>query len=175
MQQLRLLADDLTGALDTSAEFVGALDPLDVAWRADSITDRHGSFAIDSGTRELGAEQAFAIARELAPLLRGAGMAYKKIDSLMRGAWAAELNACLRSGFWDACIVAPAFPHEGRCTRAGRQFAKGPDGSFQPVGESILDQLRGQGIEARSGRYDDALRPGVSLIEAIEYAERLAG
>jgi D-threonate/D-erythronate kinase len=125
MQQLRLLADDLTGALDTSAEFVGALGPLDVAWRADAITGRHGSFAIDSGTRELGAERAFAIARELAPLLRGAGIAYKKIDSLMRGPWAAELNACLHSGFWDACIVAPAFRHQGRCTRAGRQFAKG--------------------------------------------------
>jgi hypothetical protein len=31
MQQLRLLADDLTGALDTSAEFVGVLGRLDVA------------------------------------------------------------------------------------------------------------------------------------------------
>jgi uncharacterized protein YgbK (DUF1537 family) len=166
MQQLRLLADDLTGALDTSAEFVGALGPLDVAWRADAITGRHGSFAIDSGTRELEAEQAFAIARELAPLLQGAGIAYKKIDSLMRGPWAAELNACLRSGFWDACIVAPAFPHQGRCTRAGRQFAKPPDGSFQPVGESILDELGGQGVEARLGRYDDTLRPGVSVFDA---------
>ncbi|WP_027583935.1 four-carbon acid sugar kinase family protein [Bradyrhizobium sp. Ai1a-2] len=166
MQQLRLLADDLTGALDTAAEFVSALGPLDVAWHAGALADRHGSFAIDSGTRELGAEQAFAIARELAPLLRGAGIAYKKIDSLMRGPWAAELNACLRSGFWDACIVAPAFPHQGRCTRAGRQFAKGPDGSFQPVGESILDQLGVQGIEARLGRYDDALPPGVSVFDA---------
>jgi D-threonate/D-erythronate kinase len=161
MQQLRLLADDLTGALDTSAEFVGALGPLDVAWRADAIADRHASFAIDSGTRELEAEQAFAVAQELAPLLRGAGIAYKKIDSLMRGPWTAELDACLRSGFWDACIVAPAFPHQGRCTRAGHQFARRPDGSFQPVGESILDQLRGHGVEVRQGRHDDALRPGL--------------
>jgi D-threonate/D-erythronate kinase len=166
MQQLRLLADDLTGALDTSAEFVGALGPLEVAWHADAITGRHGSFAVDSGTRERGAEQAFAIARELAPLLRGAGIAYKKIDSLMRGPWAAELDACLRSGFWDVCIVAPAFPHQRRCTRAGRQFAKGPDGTVQPVGESIFDELRGRGIEARLVRSDDPLCPGVNVFDA---------
>ena len=90
---------------------------------------------IDSGTRECEADEAFAIVRELAPLLDGADIAYKKIDSLLRGPWVAELDACLRAGPWDACIVAPAFPHQGRVTRGGRQFARAPDGSWSPVGD----------------------------------------
>jgi Sugar-binding N-terminal domain len=85
MQHLRLLADDLTGALDTSAELVGALGPLEVTWTLASALRRQGSFAIDSGSRELTPEQAFAVTHELAPLLQGAAIAYKKIDSLLRG------------------------------------------------------------------------------------------
>ena len=33
MTSIRLLADDLTGALDTAAEFVGLCGPFDVTWR----------------------------------------------------------------------------------------------------------------------------------------------
>ena len=116
---LKLLADDLTGALDTAAEFVGAYGPLDVVWSAEQVP-RAGSFAIDSGTRERGADEAFAIAGDLAPLLDGATIAYKKIDSLLRGPWVAELDACLRTGAWDACIVAPAFPHQAAASSRSR-------------------------------------------------------
>jgi D-threonate/D-erythronate kinase len=166
MQQLRLLADDLTGALDTSAELVGAFGPLDVVWSNGWTPAGQGSFAIETGTRELGSEQAFAIVQECAPLLQGATIAYKKIDSLLRGPWTAELDACLRSGFWDACIVAPAFAYQGRRTRLAHQYAIAPDGSWRAVGANILEQLRQQDIEARLGRIDSELPPGVSVFDA---------
>jgi len=165
MQHLRLLADDLTGALDTSAELVGALGPLEVTWTLASALRRQGSFAIDSGSRELTPEQAFAVTHELAPLLQGAAIAYKKIDSLLRGPWAAELEGCLRNGFWDACLVAPAFIHQGRRTRDGRQYAMAPDGSWRAV-DDIVAQLRRHGVEARLGRIEEGLQPGVSIFDA---------
>src|SRR5690348_12203280 len=105
MLSLGLLADDLTGALDTSAEFVGVCGPFDVVWSADSLAPGAPSFAVDSGTRECDALEAASIVGSLAPRLEGADVVYKKIDSLLRGPWAAELAACLQSGFWDACIV----------------------------------------------------------------------
>jgi D-threonate/D-erythronate kinase len=166
MQQLRLLADDLTGALDTSAELVGAFGPLDVFWPTVSVPRRQGSFAVDSGTRELASEQAFAIVQQLVPLLRGAAIAYKKVDSLLRGPWTAELDACLRSGSWDACIVAPAFAYQGRRTRAGQQYAMAPDGSWRAVGANILEQLRQRSIEARLGDAGAGLHPGVTVFDA---------
>ena len=69
--------------------------------------------------------------REIAPLLAGADIAFKKIDSLLRGPWVAELDACLRTGLWDACIVAPAFVHQGRMTRSGQQYVNAHDGRLE--------------------------------------------
>ena len=110
MPSIKLLADDLTGALDTSAELVGLFGPFSVVWSAAAIPAGHDCFSLDSGTRECGADEAFAIVRELAPLLDGATIAYKKIDSLLRGPWVAEVDACLRTGLWDACIVRRLLP-----------------------------------------------------------------
>ena len=166
MPSLRLLADDLTGALDTSAEFVGLFGPLDVFWSAASVPVNQDRFSIDSGTRELEANEAFAIARELAPMLAGATMAYKKIDSLLRGPWVAEVDACLRTGCWDACIVAPAFTYQGRRTRAGQQYALAPDGSWSAVGKNIIEQFRECGVEARLGDPVAGLQRGISVFDA---------
>jgi uncharacterized protein YgbK (DUF1537 family) len=161
-----LLADDLTGALDTSAEFVGACGPFDVVWLTDSLVSGNQSFAIDSGTRERDAREAAAIVRRIAPRLEGADIAYKKIDSLLRGPWVAELEACLQFGLWDACIVAPAFPHQGRITRAGRQCQRMPDGSWNEVAPAIIDQFRERRLEARLTVKHTALQKGISIFDA---------
>jgi uncharacterized protein YgbK (DUF1537 family) len=166
MQLLRLLADDLTGALDTSAELVGAFGPLNASWSAVSIPAIQGSLSLDSGTRELSHEQAFAIVKKLAPMLEGATIAYKKVDSLLRGPWAAELDACLRTGFWDACIIAPAFAYQGRRTRAGQQYAMTSDGEWCAIGKDIVQQLREQNIEARLAGSAAELVGGVSVFDA---------
>src|SRR5882757_7106579 len=165
MPSLRLLADDLTGALDTSAEFVGLFGPLDVFWSAASVPVNQDRFSIDSGTRELEANEAFAIARELAPILAGATMAYKKIDSLLRGPWVAEVDACLRTGLWDACIVAPAFAYQGRRTRGGQQYAMGLDGSWSTVGRTIIAQFRERALEARLVGSIDELQHGIDVFD----------
>jgi uncharacterized protein YgbK (DUF1537 family) len=184
MPSLRLLADDLTGALDTSAEFVGMFGPLNVFWSAVSIPSNQAGFAIDSGTRERGTNEAFAVAQELAPMLAGATMAYKKIDSLLRGPWVAEVDACLRAGLWDACIVAPAFAYQGRRTRGGQQYAMGLDGSWSTVGRTIIAQFRERALEARLVGSIDELQRGINVFDAetdedldrvVEIGRRWAG
>ncbi|MBV9560208.1 MAG: Hrp-dependent type III effector protein [Bradyrhizobium sp.] len=171
LTSLRLLADDLTGALDTTAEFVGLLGPLGVHWAAGSISTDADSFAIDSGTREAGADAAFSIVRALAPRLGGATVAFKKIDSLLRGPWVAEVEACLATGLWDACLVAPAFPHQGRLTRAGQHYARTADGSWQPVGINMLEQFRAGGLDARIADPDRPLAGGISILDAAQDAD----
>lgn len=166
MPSLKLLADDLTGALDTSAEFVGQFGPLEVFWSVDSVVEDQDRFAIDSGTRELGSNEAFAITRELAPMLAGAAIAYKKIDSLLRGPWVAEVDACLQAGCWDACVVAPAFAYQGRRTRGGQHYAVASDGSWSAVGTNIIQQIRERGLDARSGDPAAELQPGISVFDA---------
>jgi uncharacterized protein YgbK (DUF1537 family) len=122
--------------------------------------------AVDTGTRERDNAQSIAIIENVLPLLRGASIAYKKVDSLLRGAWAAELAVCLRSGFWTSCIVAPAFIYQGRCTRKGQQYAQTLDGKLAPVGDNLLTQLKAEGIDARLGRFDIDLVEGVCVFDA---------
>jgi D-threonate/D-erythronate kinase len=166
MPSLRLLADDLTGALDTSAELVGQFGSLQVHWSAAAIMADRASFAIDSGTRELAPDRALAIVRDLAPRLAGATIAYKKIDSLLRGPWVAELDACLRSDAWDACILAPAFVQQGRRTINGQQYARAADGGWSAVGKKIIDQLRERKLEARLSNPSTELMAGISVFDA---------
>jgi D-threonate/D-erythronate kinase len=162
---LRLLADDLTGALDSSAEFTGLFGPVRVVWPDGSVPNGTESLSIDSGTRELDDAHAYAKATRLAPMLHGAAIAFKKIDSLVRGPWAAELQACLQTGHWNTCIVAPAFPHQGRHTRHGRQHARSAAGDWHDVGD-VVAQLRAHGIDARLGDATKKLLDGVSVYDA---------
>lgn len=166
MALLRLLADDLTGALDTAAEFVGLCGPLDVSWIDTLPATLSGNLVLDSGTRELSRAQVLPIIEQLVPALYDATIAFKKVDSLMRGEWAAELAACLRSGRWLSCIVAPALVYQGRRTLGAQQFARTQTGTWSPVGGNILAELAAEGIEASQGQLTNELPMGVSVFDA---------
>jgi uncharacterized protein YgbK (DUF1537 family) len=140
---LRLLADDLTGALDSAARFVSAAAPISVAWEA---SDAAGPLALDSGTRDLAPELVGARLEPFVPLLAAGELAFKKIDSLLRGHVALELAACL--GAFDHCVLAPAFPFQGRITRDGRQLV-GDGGVWRDTGVDLQAELRRHGIAAR--------------------------
>jgi uncharacterized protein YgbK (DUF1537 family) len=143
MAHLRLLADDLTGALDSAARFLPLTGPVAVTWQGRAI---EGSVAIDSGTRDLPAEAARARIERLAPLLDGGAPAFKKIDSLLRGHVAMELAACMRR--FDHCVLAPAFPFQGRITRDGRQLALTGD-AWRDTGVDLQGELRALCVEAQ--------------------------
>lgn len=184
MTSIRLLADDLTGALDTAAEFVGLCGPFDVIWEDKPAALGAPSLAIDSGTRERSKAESVAIVGRLAPLLRDGTIAYKKVDSLLRGAWAAELGACLSTGHWASCVVAPAFNYQGRRTVAAQQYARTVEGAWHRVGDNLLDQLRHDGIEAQRGSADTLAQGGVQVFDAesdldldrvVEMAQRMPG
>jgi uncharacterized protein YgbK (DUF1537 family) len=166
MTSVRLLADDLTGALDTAAEFVGLCGPFDVTWPDALSANGSPSLAIDSGTRELAKADCIEIVGRLAPLLCEGTIAYKKVDSLLRGAWAAELGACLRSGHWASCVVAPAFAYQGRRTHDGQQLARTPEGDWYPVGQNLLAQLKAENIDARKGGPGTWSHGGVQVFDA---------
>jgi uncharacterized protein YgbK (DUF1537 family) len=166
--ELRLLADDLTGALDTAAELTALCGPVQVLWDSTAAaTPQSGSVALDSGTREAARDAAVARVKTLAPTLAGSTIAYKKVDSLLRGHVAAELAACFDLGAWHHCIFASAFPAQGRITRGGRILALQPGGDWSPVGEdSLLAVLAAEGLPARPGFLDAPLPPGITVFDA---------
>jgi uncharacterized protein YgbK (DUF1537 family) len=165
MAELRLVADDLTGALDTAAEFVGLAGPILTYWAGALPSKLPSTVALDSGTRELSQRDALAVIGWLAPELVHTGLAYKKLDSLLRGNTVAEIAACFRLGAWPHCVVAPAFPYQGRITRGSRQFAKGRDG-WSAVSDDLVVALAAHGLPVQQGRPDAELRAGVSVFDA---------
>src|SRR5215469_17817769 len=126
--QLRLLADDLTGALDSAAWFVPVVGPIPVVWRDHDIPIHA---AIDSGTRDAYAQETI---ERFAPLVASGAPAFKKIDSLLRGHAAPEIAACAR--YFDRMVIAPAFPAQGRITRGGKQLVR-VDDEWRDVGVTL--------------------------------------
>jgi uncharacterized protein YgbK (DUF1537 family) len=160
---LRLLADDLTGALDTAAELTGITGPVPVFWHGAIPSVLPPNAALDSGTRELDLEAAVRRVTELTARLTPAEIAFKKVDSLMRGPTLAEAAACFRTGTWTHAILAPAFPYQGRITRNGVQHARDAAGNWAPVGGDIVERLRAHGVPAQVG---SELAPGITVFDA---------
>lgn len=115
----RLLADDLTGALDSAAMLAGAgAVPVALDGPA-SLEPAAPVQACATASRDLPPS---ALAQQLAPCLdwlAGGGLAFKKIDSLLRGNTFAELAWLAHSGRFRRLVVAPAFPAQGRIVAGG--------------------------------------------------------
>jgi uncharacterized protein YgbK (DUF1537 family) len=121
MTIVRLIADDLTGALDTAAQFTGRIGPLPVLLDRRTAAPKT-SYALNLSCRDGDTNTAVACTRDSLRCYSGADLAFKKIDSLLRGHWAAELAEIVRSGIFRRIVLAPAVPAHGRLTRGGLQM-----------------------------------------------------
>ena len=158
MTTLRLLADDLTGALDSAAEFVGLVGPVHAFWQGAHPGALPPNAAIDTGTREGDEASARSATAAASIALTGAGVPFKKIDSLIRGHSLAELATCFTAGGWNHAVLAPAFPYQCRITRGGQQFL-----ADVPVGPNLVDALRALGLPAQLG---PDLASGITVFDA---------
>jgi uncharacterized protein YgbK (DUF1537 family) len=121
---LLIIADDLSGAADCAIAFASAGLSTVVTLDASDDTGDASVVAIDTDTRRLSASQAAERTLMACQTLRKpAQRLYKKIDSTLRGNWAAEV-ASLHS-IAGLAIVAPAFPATGRTTVEGKVLVNG--------------------------------------------------
>lgn len=170
MAQLRLLADDLTGALDSAAAFGSPDEPVAVCWRGEVPVD--GAIALDSRSREASVGEARASVASVAPALwaPGTGLAFKKIDSLLRGQEAPELGTILELLRPTYCVIAPAFPAQRRITRGGHQHVWS-EGGFRRVPVDLAAALAVAGHPAILVAAGDTLPTGISLWDAATDAD----
>lgn len=149
-----ILADDLTGAADTSLQF---LAPDAGVWIVPSLGDRatipaaSTALAINTDSRNVAPSQAAVAVEAAGRFLQAAGCRryYKKIDSTLRGNLAIEILQALSTLQLELAVVAPAFPQAGRITVGGYQLVDGIPvqvsdygrDPLAPVGESHLPTL----------------------------------
>ena len=146
---LRLLADDLTGALDTAAQFCGATGPVAVRFVPGDWRVAEPRLAFSTDTRDRSADEARAILADSAGFFAGADIAFLKVDSLLRGHAAAGLAQVFRDGGFRSCVFAPAFPAQRRVTRDGAQFARSLDGIWHDVHPGFTEGLARTGLRVR--------------------------
>lgn len=168
MSGLRLIADDLTGALDSAARLVPLVGPVPVFWGA-APDPAPTHFALDGGTREETADFARAVATRLAPVLAVGDPAFRKLDSLLRGHVAAEIAASEK--LFDHVLIAPAFPFQGRITRAGRQYSRDDAGGWRDIGVDLAGELAALGVTVTPAVAGQAAPAGMSLWDTVTDAD----
>lgn len=156
-QKLGIVADDLTGAMDSSGYFASlgysTVVVLDPNFSGDAAV-----LVITTNSRA----EAPEVARErVRQAMRGmAGrVVYKKIDSTLRGNIGEELQVAVEAMASEKAVVAPAFPAVGRTTVDGillvngvpvaeTQFANDP---ISPVKESSIPRLLEKTMQQKVG------------------------
>ena len=145
-----LVADDLTGALDAAAPFAGSGLRTRVHRSADTVPapgdapsascgperpeptaarrEPAGTvLAVSTSSRHLAPDAARAAVKATARRLRAWSprLAFKKVDSTLRGPVPAEVAAAMEGFGRRMALVCPAFPAAGRIVRGGEVFVHG--------------------------------------------------
>ncbi|MBE0699979.1 MAG: four-carbon acid sugar kinase family protein, partial [Anaerolineaceae bacterium] len=116
-----IIADDLSGALDSGVQFarfgfatrlmLRNIEPWPVV-------------VINTASRELAPEDAARRCRQATRSLSGRKL-YKKIDSTLRGQVGVEIEAVLAESGCTKAVVCPAAPLQGRVVRGGQIYVNG--------------------------------------------------
>lgn len=123
MPRLALIADDLTGALDSAVPFVAAGLSVAVATRAADLARVLASpadvVAVSLRSRAMDRAAAVTATRAAAALIDPALPLFRKIDSRLKGHVAAEIAALAACRGMARAVVCPAVPDLGRVVRDG--------------------------------------------------------
>ncbi len=131
---IAIVADDLTGSGDTAVQFVraGWSTHLSIGGAEEALAGPATAgvevLAVTTNSRALASEAAAAVVRDNVRRLRAAGVTrlYKKVDSTLRGAFKAEVDAAREAWGPDTvAVICPAFPATGRTVQAGVLYVNG--------------------------------------------------
>lgn len=144
MERWAVIADDLTGALDTALQFRKAGQKTMVSTRLGIWPSRGGVVAVSTETRHVSAAKAAASVRDAFHTLPCGTSAriYKKTDSLLRGNIGAELGALREAAGTGPLVFAPAFPTGGRTTIDGIHRLEGVPVADAAPGRDPLTPVR---------------------------------
>jgi uncharacterized protein YgbK (DUF1537 family) len=152
MNGVRILADDLTGALDAAAAFAGAVPvfidrpPAEVSAFATAPVA-----VVATPTRDVPSAALPELLQPVLGWLKAGDLAFKKVDSLLRGNTFAEVAWIARAGGFTLTVFAPAFPAQGRVTGDGRQWLVAAGAAArQAVGLSFAEAFGQFGLRAGS-------------------------
>jgi uncharacterized protein YgbK (DUF1537 family) len=175
MTAIRILADDLTGALDSAAAFRGELPVfIGTVPAAEHAFSDAAVSVLATHTRDIDPR---TLAQQLEPVaewLQAAELAYKKVDSLLRGNSFAEAAWLMERGGYRRMVFAPAFPAQGRLTRNDRQWRLGAETAAEIISPSLQQTFAAWQLDAgpqpESRIWIPQIETDSDLDQAVAYA-----
>jgi uncharacterized protein YgbK (DUF1537 family) len=152
--ELLVVADDITGALDTGVQFardgyriyVAPLENVSTLPMQDIEI-----LVIDTESRHLSPSEASERVRMAVAATAGTGARtyYKKTDSTLRGNIGAELEALLSASHREAVAYLPSYPDGGRTTEGGELRVNGTPVALTEFARDPLNPVRTSFIPER--------------------------
>lgn len=148
MADILMIADDMTGALDSGVMLSeNDIDTEVIIDRFADLTESlraHEAVVVNTETRHLSPCQAYEAVYQLASSAKALGVKYlyKKTDSALRGNIGAELEAVLQATGQQTVHFAPAFPQQDRVTISGTQYINGVPLDQSQFAQDPLNPMR---------------------------------
>ncbi|GHU70791.1 hypothetical protein FACS189450_05790 [Spirochaetia bacterium] len=154
MFTLLILADDLTGALDTGVQFAkkgmatrvllspGFLADGELSGGKTEHAEPAAILVINTDTRHCSIAEARRIITACLEQYQDVPYVYKKTDSTLRGNIGAELEALMTARRIPQLPFVPAYPGLGRTTIAGHQLLKGVPINKTDMAADALNPIR---------------------------------
>lgn len=167
---VRIVADDLTGALDAAAPFARPGQPVGLVLHATDIPDRR-VLTISSESRDSSESEAMAATTRACDVvgmpIAGAQMLwFHKVDSVLRGHPFAATAAMMQYLDLPCSLFAPAFPAMGRITRGGLQLVRTEDHWAPAATSDIAAGLLAAGLRPCSDAVGQAAATNAIVVDA---------
>ncbi len=154
MVDLFIIADDLTGALDTGIQFAHCHLKTKIITKIEFSKSLFTEsdievLVVDTESRHLSPSKAYRIIYDLAKLATEAGVKYlyKKTDSGLRGNIGSELAAALAASKANFLAFIPALPFMNRVTLHGQQYIDGVLVHKSVFGEDPYNPVRSSKVK----------------------------
>jgi len=184
MKPIHLLADDLTGALDSAAAFGQGVS----VWMGcpDQTAPWASMECVATDSRDIPVERLQEVLPPSIDWFKQNCLAFKKVDSLLRGNTFAEVAWLAREGGFPGVVFAPAFPAQGRVTYDNRHWRQTATDQLEQVGTQTLSEVfaahglhnLGTPDEAAAGQgprvWIPEIRTDADLLALAEQADALA-
>jgi len=177
--RITVIADDLTGALDTGVQFRNWGFTVQVT--NEPLSSVADVVVVNTDSRGMDPGRAYEIVFSVAKKVSGFDVVYKKTDSTLRGNVGAEIQAVLDATDEKTAFLTPCYPPTARCVRDGHLLVDGvpidrTEYSEHGSTQSYISDIIREGVTCpivHQGATDIHDRTGIVVIDSETEADLL--
>ncbi len=178
--RIAVIADDLTGALDTGVQFSNWGFSVQVT--DDPLSSTADVVVMNTDSRGMEPGKAYDLVFRVAKKVSGFDIIYKKTDSTLRGNVGAEVQAVLDATGEETAVLTPCYPPTARCVRDGHLLVDGvpihqTEYSEHGLKQSFIPDIIRAGVNCPIIHLGDSSefkqQPGILVVDSESEADLL--